>query len=128
MKKTVDSLLIAAVLIPLVLLFWPFVTWNEVMSVTLRVIPSVAAQVLLFRAGKQYIVRILPTLLATVVAIWGTYFYFTSPHWSDATVFGLIADYVSPLISCTVALTACLLVKKAKTINNLRKDGVTYDI
>ena len=115
MKKTINTLLIVAVIVPAALLFWPFARWNNAMSLILRVILSLAAQVLLFRVGKRNIVKALPVLLTGVEAAWGTYLYFTSPHWSNATFWGsLIADYVSPFISCIIALIACLLIKKKK--------------
>ena len=115
MKKAINILLVVAVIVPVVLLFWPFAIWNDVMSVILRVIPSLAVQVLLFRVGKWNIVKALPVLLTGVETAWGTYLYFTSPHWSNATFWGsLIADYVSPFISCIIALIACLLIKKKK--------------
>ena len=114
MKKTTNILLVFAVIIPLVLLFWPFVEWNDAMSVILRIIPSVAVQVLLCRICKSYIVKAVPALLTGAFAAWGTYLFFTSPHWSNATVGGLIADYVSPFICCIIVLGVCLLMKKKK--------------
>lgn len=115
MKKTIDALLAAAVMIPVVLLFWPFAMWNDAMAVILRVIPAFAVQVLLFRIGKWNIVKALPALLTGALAAWGTYLYYTSPHWSNASFWGsLMADYVSPFISCAAALLICLLIKKKK--------------
>ena len=114
MKKTTNILLVFAVIIPLVLLFWPFAEWNDAMSVILRIIPSVAIQVLLYRICKSNIVKAVPALLTGAFAAWGTYLFFTSPHWSNATVWGLIADYVSPFACCIVVLVACLLIKKKK--------------
>ena len=115
MKKTINAFLVVAVIVPVVLLFWPFASWNDVMSLILRVIPSLAVQVLLFRVGKWNIVKALPVLLTGAEAVWGTYLYFTSPHWSNATFWGsLIADYASTFIACLVALIACLLIKKKK--------------
>ena len=113
MKKTIDALLVVAVIIPIVLLFWPFAMWNNIMSVILRVIPAFAVQVLLFRVGKWNIIKPLPILITGALAAWGTYLYFTSPHWSNATFWGsLIADYASPFISCIIALIVCLLATK----------------
>jgi hypothetical protein len=115
MKKAINILLVVAVIVPVVLLFWPFAIWNDVMSVILRVIPSLAVQVLLFRVGKWNIVKALPVLLTGTFATWGTYLYFTSTHWSNATFWGsLIADYVLPFMACLVSLIACLLIKKKK--------------
>lgn len=112
MKKATNILLVFAVIIPLVLLFWPFAEWNDAMSVILRIIPSVAVQVLLCRYCKSNIVKAIPALLTGAFATWGTYLFFTSPHWSNATVGGLIADYVSPFICCIVVLITYLLAKK----------------
>jgi len=113
MKKTINTLLAVAVILPIVLLLWPFAMWNDVMAIVLRVIPSLAMQVLLFREGKWNIVKLLPVLLTGALAAWGTYLYFTSSHWSNATFWGsLIADYASLFMSCVIALIACLLIKK----------------
>ena len=114
MKKTTNIILILAVVVPVALLFWPFATWNAAMSLILRVIPSLAVQVLLCRLGRWNIIKAMPALLTGVFAAWGTYLYFTSPHWSNATVGDLLADYVSPFICCIVALIVCLLIKKNK--------------
>lgn len=113
MKKNIDAWLVVAVIIPVVLLFWPFAVWNNTMGVILRVIPSLAVQVLLFRVGRWNLVKVLPILVAGAFAAWGTYLYFTSPHWRNATFWGsLIADYVSPFISCLIALIVCSWVRK----------------
>ena len=112
MKKTTNILLVFAVIIPLVLLFWPFAEWNDAMSVILRIIPSVAVQVLLCRICKSNIVKVVPALLTGAFAVWGTCLFFTSPHWSNATAGGLIADYVSPFICSIVVLAAYMLTKK----------------
>lgn len=114
MKKTTNILLVFAVIIPLVLLSWPFAEWNDAMSVILRIIPSVAVQVLLCRICKSNIVKTIPALLTGGFAAWGTYLFFTSPHWSNATVGSLIADYVSPFICCIVVLVTYLLANKKR--------------
>ena len=114
MKKLTNTLLVFAVIIPLVLLFWPFATWHGPMALILRMIPAVAVQALVCRVCKSNIVRVIPALLTGTFAAWGTYLFFTSPHWSNATVGGLIADYVSPFIGCMAVLLACSLIKIKK--------------
>ena len=115
MKKSANLLLVVAIVIPIVLLFWPFARWNDTISLILRVIPSLAAQALLCRIGRRNIVKAIPAVLTGAFAAWGAYLYFTSPHWINATFWGsLIADYVSPFICCILVLIACLLIKKTK--------------
>lgn len=114
MKKTINILLVVAVIVPVVLLFWPFVRWNAVMSVILRVIPSIAMQTFLCRICGLNFVKIIPALLTGMATAWGTYLYFTSPSWSNATIGGLVADYVSPFISCMVVLAVYFLVREKK--------------
>ena len=114
MKKVTNILLVFAVMIPLVLLFWPFATWHGIMALILRMIPAIATEALVCRISKSNIVRAIPALLTGAFAAWGTYLFFTSPHWINATVGDLIADYVSPFIGCIVILFACLLSKKKK--------------
>lgn len=113
MEKTIKTLLMIAFVIPMVLLLWPFAMWNDTMLLILRVIPSFAIQILLCRNGKYTIVKVIPLLLTGALATWGTYLFYTSPHWVNATFLGsLIADYVSPFICCTVAFIICLLTRK----------------
>lgn len=114
MKKTINILLAIAAAVPVALLFWPFATWNAAMSLILRVVLSLAVQVLLCRIGKWNMVKVLPTLFTGLLAAWGTYLYCTSPHWSNATLWGLIADYVSPFICCMVALVGCMIMQRVK--------------
>ena len=113
MKSVVNTLLWFAVIVPVVLLFWPFAMWNDVMQLLLRVIPAFAVQVLMFRNGKWGIVKWIPILLTGVLAGWGIYLYFTSDHWIHATFWGsLVADYISPFLSCLVSLIICFLEKR----------------
>lgn len=114
MKKATNTLLVFAVIIPLVLLFWPFATWHGIMALILRIIPAIAVQGLVCRICKSNIVRAIPALLTGALAAWGTYLFFTSPHWINATAGDLIADYVSPLIGCIAVLLAWLLTEKKK--------------
>jgi len=114
MKKVINTLLVFAVIISLVLLFWPFATWHGIMALILRIIPAIAVQALVCRICKSNIVRAIPTLFTGAFAVWGIYLYCTSPHWSNATVGDLIADYVSPFVCCIVVLLVCLLTKKKK--------------
>lgn len=86
MKKMINELLVVAVIVPCVLLFWPFVRWSDAMSLILRVIPSLAVQILLYRNGKRSIVKILPTLLSGAFATWGIFLFSFSSHWGDATL------------------------------------------
>lgn len=117
MNKAIDALLVAAVIIPVALLLWPFAMWNDSMLLLLRIIPAIAAQVFLFRVGKRNIVKTLPVLVAGAIAAWGTYLWCTSPHWNSAAFWGdLIADYVSPFIACLLALIACILAKKSCSV------------
>ena len=112
MNKHFNAWLAVATVIPVILLFCPFAMWNDSVSVILRVIPSFAVQVLLFRVGKWNILKVLPVLIAGAFAAWGTYLYFTSPHWNNATFWDLLADYISPFLSCLAALIFCKFVKR----------------
>ena len=114
MKKVTNTLLVFAVIIPLVLLLWPFATWHGVMALILRMIPAIAVQALVCRVCRSNIVRAIPALLTGAFAAWGTYLFFTSPHWINATAGDLIADNVSPFIGCIAVLLACLLLEKKK--------------
>ena len=114
MKKATNILLVFAVVIPLVLLFWPFATWHGIMALILRILPAVAVQALVCRICKTSIIRAIPALLTGAFAAWGTYLFFTSTHWINASTGDLIVDYVSPFIGCIAVLLAWLLTEKKK--------------
>lgn len=113
MKKTIDILLILAVIVPLVMLFWPFATWHGAAALILRFVPAFAAEVLLCRVTKNRLLRALPIVATFAMAAWGTYLFFTSAHWMNATVWDLLRDYTSPFIGCLIALL-CSLKKEKK--------------
>lgn len=114
MKHRVSSgLLPVGVILPLVLLFWPFAQWGTGMGLILRVIPSVSLQILLCRTGKSRIVKLLPVVCTGLFAGWGTYLYCTSPHWSRATLGGLAAEYISPFLGCAAVCLIAALRRKA---------------
>ena len=91
-------------LVPLILLLWPFAQWGPAAELILRVISAFSVQSLLCRVGKHKIIKAVPQFLTGLFAFWGFYLYFTSPHWAHTAFWsGLIADYVSPFISCVIA-------------------------
>ena len=113
MKKSLNTLLLIGFVVPLVLLFWPFAQWGNTMSIVLRIVPALSVQGLLCRVGKHNIVKVVPLVLTGLFGLWGTYLYFTSPHWVYATFWGgLIADYVSPFISCAIVYGISVLKNK----------------
>ena len=84
-------------------------------SALLCVIPAISAQVLFSRFRKYAWLRVLPLVLTGFWAGWGTFLYFTSESWADATFMGLLVDYASPFIGCAVVLGIWCIQKK---VNN----------
>lgn len=107
-----NGFLAVGVMFPLVLLFWPFAQWGTGMGLILRVIPSVFLQTLLCKTGKSLAVKLLPVVCTGLFAAWGTYLFCTSPHWSHATLGGLLADYVSPFLGCAAVCLIAALRRK----------------
>lgn len=103
-----NALLLAGAVVPLVLLLWPFAWWGSVMQLVLRVVSAVCVQLLVCRLPVPTVVKGLPLVLTGAAAGWGCWLYFTSPAWSNATVAGLAADYLSPAISCALTLVLWL--------------------
>ena len=116
MKKTTDILLILAVIVPLVMLFWPFATWYGAAALILRLVPAFAAEALLCRVSKSKLLRALPLVATFAMAAWGTYLFFTCEDWMHATVWDLLRDYTSPFVGCLIALL-CSLKKEKKHEN-----------
>ena len=116
-KSTINILCGVGILLPLILLFWPmpYNMWSPMVSTLLRVIPAISAQVLFCGFRKNAWLQILPLVLTGFLAGWGTFLYFTSESWVDATFMGLLADYVSPFIGCAIVLGIWHIKKK---VNN----------
>ena len=112
-QKTINRMLVIISIVSMILLMWPFAMWNDVMLLILRIIPTFAIQILLCRVGKYTIIKMIPLLLTGGLAVWGSYLFYTSPHWINATFWGsLIADYVSPFICCVVTIIIWRFSKK----------------
>jgi len=104
MKVYLKYILAAGVIVPLVLLMWPFAMWNEAASLVLRVIAALCTQTLFCVLGLPKVMKLLPFIGALCLALWGAWLYFTSPHWIRATLWDLTVDYVSPAIACAGVL------------------------
>jgi len=116
-KKDVwSALLLFGIVIPPVMLLWPFAWWGSVMQVVLRVIPAACAQLLACRMRWSRTVKWIPLIVAGMLALWGTWLCFTSPHWIRAAWTGLVADYVSPFLSCAAALALDGAVEYGKRV------------
>ena len=78
----------------------------------LHILPALSIQWLLCRVSQSALVRGLPLLLTTALALWGLWLFLTSPHWSHATLGGYLADYVSPAMGCALTLAAFRLTHR----------------
>lgn len=118
MKTAVKYSLAVGVLLPLVMLLWPFAMWGSAASLVLRVIAAFCGQILFCICRLPKGVKLLPFVGTLVMAFWGTWLYITSPHWINAELGDLLADYVSPAISCAVALAVMKWKNDGKTNQN----------
>lgn len=104
MKKRIWNIpLLFGFLIPMVMLFYPFVYWDDAAALILRIIPSACIQLLFCRCAERTLVKLLPLLLTAAGALWGLYLFLTSPDWT-CTFGTYAADYASPALSCAAAL------------------------
>ncbi len=100
MEKKRNAALLLGVVLPLILLLWPFAQWGAEFSLVLRIIPALCAQLLACRSGKGDLLKLFPLLLTGAFALWGMYLYLTSDAWAQASFVGLLADYISPFLAC----------------------------
>lgn len=115
MKKViVNVLLVLGMIVPVVMLFWPFVSWGDTMSLILRIISSLSAQLLFCRVAKHRAVEAIPFLLTGAFALWATDLYMTSPSWSNTSFWkDYVADCLSPFLCCFVVyLMSVFLVER----------------
>lgn len=119
MKKViVNILLVLGVIVPVTMLFWPFVSWGDAMSLILRIIPSLSVQLLFCRLAKHRAVEAIPFLLTGAFALWATDLYMTSPSWSGASFWkDYIADCVSPFLCCLMVYMVSIFQKERKEKN-----------
>ncbi len=119
MKKSVFcSLLLIGVIVPLIMLFWPFVSWGNAMSLLLRMIPSVSAQLLFCRVAKHKGVQAIPFLLTGAFALWATDLYLTSPSWSNASFWiDYVGECMSPFLCCLVVYLTSVFLEERKEKN-----------
>ncbi len=112
-KMFVNTLLVLGVIVPVVLLFWPFVSWGDAMSLILRIILSFSVQILFCRLAKHKAIEAIPFLLTGAFALWATNLYMTSPSWSNASFWGYVAECLSPFLCCLVVyLVSVFLVER----------------
>lgn len=114
MKKIIiNVLLVLGVIVPVTMLFWPFVYWGGAMSLILRIIPSFSVQLLFCRLAKHKAIEAIPFLLTGAFALWATDLYITSPSWSNASFWDYVADCLSPFFCCLVVyLVSVFLVER----------------
>ena len=119
MKKViVNILLVLGVIVPVTMLFWPFVSWGDAMSLILRIIPSLSVQLLFCRLAKHRAVEAIPFLLTGAFALWATDLYMTSPSWSGTSFWkDYIADCVSPFLCCLMVYMVSIFQKERKEKN-----------
>ena len=94
-----NGLFAGGVILPLVLLFWPYAAWGGLLSLLLRAIPMAVLQYLFCRSTKRPWLEAAPLLAAAALAAWGTWLFWTSDHWSHATAWNLLLDYCSPAMA-----------------------------
>lgn len=117
-KSIVNVLLVLGVILPVTMLFWPFVSWGDAMSLILRIIPSLSVQILFCRLAKHRAVEAIPFLLTGAFALWATDLYMTSPSWSGASFWkDYIADCVSPFLCCLMVYMVSIFQKERKEKN-----------
>jgi len=104
------------VILPLVLLFWPFAVWNGIPALLLRVIPAAVLQYLFCRRANRPWVEAAPLLAASALALWGIFLFFTSAHWANATAWGLILDYCSPALAAAAVWLRTGYLRPAKDL------------
>ena len=113
-KVIVNVLLVLGVIVPVVMLFWPFVSWGDAMSLFLRILPSLSVQILFCRLAKQKAIEAIPFLLTGAFALWATDLYMMSPSWSNTSFWkDYVADCLSPFLCCLVVyLVSVFLVER----------------
>ena len=104
--------MLAGMVLPLIVLLWPFMVCDPFWSTLLRVVSAISGQLLFYSIAKCRWVGLLPMILTAGLAGWGIFLYCTSEVWKDAALSGLLMDYVSPLLGCIAAWIGFTFIKK----------------
>lgn len=115
MKKTFNVILLWVFLISILIIVgqgFAIPPINDFMEIILRIVAVFSIQLLMCRIGKYKIVEAIPLIVATGLAFWGIWLFFTSPHWSHASVSGLTVDYILPAIVCLMVWITDLAIKR----------------
>lgn len=84
------------------IVLWLVPSIHPLLSLLIHILPAVFAQLLMCSVGKQKLIHALPLLATSALAAWGTWLFFTSEHWANATFASLLIDYLSPAIACII--------------------------
>lgn len=122
-KSIVNVLLVLGVIVPVTMLFWPFVSWGDAMSLILRIIPSLSVQILFCRLAKHKAIEAIPFLLTGAFALWATDLYMTSLSWNNASFWGYVADYLSPFLCCLAVYLVSVFRKERKEKKGQSSEG-----
>ena len=68
----------------------------------LRFLAALCLQLLTLRTGRKEIVRFAPIVLSFFLAVWGFFLFLTSPSWQGVVLGAALADYLMPVVGCTV--------------------------
>ena len=116
--KNINKWLVYAIVIPLVILFWPmpYKPWNDFVDWILFALPTTAAQILFCRVGKRKAVKVIPAVLTGMWAAWGIYLVCWHPVSNSIgrRLYELLRVSVSPFLCCLVVLAVFRLRKKAE--------------
>lgn len=117
-KYIVNILLLLGTLVPLILLFWPFVSLGDTMSIILRIIPSICAQLLFCRVAKHRGGKAIPFLLTGAFAILMTDAYISSPAWNKASFWvAYVGEGMSPFLCCLAVYLTSVFLEERKEKN-----------
>ena len=112
----IDTILTCFAIIPiLIVLGVQFFTGGNPINIVillLYITSSFCLQALALDVIKWKYVKILPLIVALIIATRGIFFYNTSSSWMNATLEDLIVDYISPFIGCIIALCVSKFKKK----------------
>ena len=116
MKKTVNILLITAIIVPNLL--WPLTlnSWNFIRNLFLHAVPALAAQILLCRTAERNFIKAIPAFVTGGIAAKILYIYLINPAYrnNSESLEGIIANYLVPFLCCIFVLFVFQLIKRQR--------------
>lgn len=104
MKKALSLILFLVCLYILFMQGFGFPSIPPAVDLILRLFAAGSIQIFFCICFRKNMLQLFPLMLTLALALWGTWLFFTSDSWRNASILDLLADYCSPAFACSLTI------------------------